>query len=214
MATRNTMDVAVGARVHCTDGDAGVCDAVIVSPDDGAITFLVVRERRDRGRRRLVPIALVESAEPEEIRLKCTTAELEDLDAFDQTERLGPRFEERIEALPGAYGLAILEPMRYSVQPTLIHDELIPEGEAEIDRHAEVDATDGRVGHVQGFLIDDEDRMTHVVVRSGTLPRREYVVPATAIARIEDERVKLDLDRHALRALPHAYDDGSEASAT
>jgi hypothetical protein len=201
------MDVAVGAHVRCADGDAGVCDAVIVAPDDGAITFLVVRERRDRRRRRLVPIGLVQSAEAEEIRLSCTTSELARLDAFDETERLAPRFEERTEALPGAYGLAILEPMRYSLQPALIHDERIPEGEAEIDRHAEVDAADGHVGHVQGFLVDAEDRMTHVVVRSGTLPRREYVVPATAIARIDDERVTLDLDRQALRALPHGYDE-------
>jgi uncharacterized protein YrrD len=202
-----TMDISVGAHVRCTDGTAGVCEVVIVRPDDGAVTDIVVSEKRWSKSRRLVPVDLIESATREEIRLRCTVEELHRLDDFDETERVEPRYEDRIEALPGAYGIAILEPTRYLTQPAMIHDEEIPGGDVPIDRHAEVDATDGNVGHVEGFLLGDDDRVTSVVVRSRSLPHRRFVVPASAVAEIADERVRLGLDRDAVHALPHAYDE-------
>jgi hypothetical protein len=197
------VEVPVHARVWCSDGPAGVSEALIVNAADGTVTAFVVRERHDRMARRLVPTELIESTTEEEIHLRCTIAELHQLDAFVETETMPPTFEERFEALPGAVGLAYLGPERFSIQPALISHERIPEGSVKIDRHAEVDASDGHVGRVEGFLIDDRDRVSHVVVRSRGVPRREFAVPASAVAGVDDERVRLHLDKDEVHALPH-----------
>jgi hypothetical protein len=199
---RETAEVPVHAHVWCTDGWAGVSEAVIVNPQDETVTAFVVSEQRGPETRWLVPTNLIESATESEIHLRCTLAQLHALDTFEETEEFRPTYEERTEVLPSAAGM-IAEPQRFSTQPQFIHHERIPDGSVKIDRHAEVDASDGHVGHVEGFLIDERDRVSHVVVRSGDLRRQEFTIPASAILGIDDERVRLDLDQAAVHALPH-----------
>ena len=68
----------------------------------------------------------------------------------------------------GYAGLAS-EPLEYDAHMSITHDR-IPKGEVEIRRASEVTSSDGhRLGHVDGFLVDDEDRITHLVLAHGHL---------------------------------------------
>ena len=82
----------------------------------------------------------------------------------------------------------------------------IPMGEVEIRRASSVTSADGHhVGHVDGFVLDGEQQISHFVLEHGHLwGRREVVIPAVAIARVETDAVVLSLSKDEVGALPSA----------
>lgn len=79
-----------------------------------------------------------------------------------------------------------------------------PNGEVEIRRTSEVVSADGRfLGQVDGFLVDAEEHITHVVLERGHLwGRREATIPVGAVARVETDSIRLALTKDAVGALP------------
>ena len=75
----------IGADARCTDGVCGKVIRVVVDPVVRAVTHLVVQPRHWPGLGRLVPVDLVDAATPEEIRLRCTRAEFDELGLADDT---------------------------------------------------------------------------------------------------------------------------------
>ena len=70
--------------------------------------------------------------------------------------------------------------------PPTLQEEQLPEGELSIHPGADVEATDGRVGQVQDFVIDPAtDRVTHLVLREGHLWGKDVTIPLDQIERIE-----------------------------
>jgi hypothetical protein len=80
-----TTPFAIGADASCTDGVCGEVSRVVVDPVARAVTHLVVEPKGRQGLGRLVPLDLVDAAEGE-IRLRCTIAEFENLDAAEETQ--------------------------------------------------------------------------------------------------------------------------------
>jgi hypothetical protein len=89
MALSQTRLFRLWAGVGCTDGDCGKLKSVVVNPGDDVVTHLVVEPARGQGLGRLVPVRLVQrvlsSAGGNEVRLDCTMAEFEGLDAAEAT---------------------------------------------------------------------------------------------------------------------------------
>jgi uncharacterized protein YrrD len=196
-------DIPIKADVRCDDGVAGTSEAVIVDSLNQEITHLVVRERRFPHTERLVPVDLIARTTEDEIRLRCSTADVKKLDTFIEGQFVEAPHGEL--SYPIAVGAAIpyLWPFAYPSEKELVTQERIPKDELAIRRNFEVDATDGRVGRVEAFLVDrDDDHITHVVVRSGLLMRREFAVPVSDVARISEDRVTLRLDRQGVEHLP------------
>src|SRR5258707_13919598 len=75
-----TTPLVIGAGARCTDGACGEVSRVVVDPVARAVTHLVVEPAGRQGLGRLVPLDLVDSTGGE-IRLRCTLAEVEKLDA-------------------------------------------------------------------------------------------------------------------------------------
>ena len=71
------IEVPLGAKVRCTDGVGGESTQVIVNPIDQQITHLVVQDKQLKPTEHLVPVVQIETSSSDEIRLKCTIAELE-----------------------------------------------------------------------------------------------------------------------------------------
>ena len=69
----------------------------------------------------------------------------------------------------------------------------IPMGEVEIRRASSVTSADGHhLGHVDGFVLDSEQQIAHVVLEHGHLwGRREVIIPASAVDRVETDEVAL-----------------------
>ena len=85
----------------------------------------------------------------------------------------------------------------------MVYDR-VPKGEVEVRRSSSVMTTDGHyVGDVDGFLVDEEDQITHFVLERGHLwGRREVTVPIGAVAKVESDTVTVNLSSDEIGALP------------
>jgi hypothetical protein len=74
----------------------------------------------------------------------------------------------------------------------------------EIRRSSVVSTADeDAVGHVDGFLVDDSDCITHIVLARGHLwKKREVTIPLSAIDKVETDLVTLKLTKQELGELP------------
>jgi sporulation protein YlmC with PRC-barrel domain len=211
----------LGEPVNCTDGPFGKLADVVIDPTKRAVTHLVVEPDGD-GKTRLVPIELAsaEDGESPAIALRCSVEEAGQLDAVEETSyiRLGespdldPGWEigvENVLAQPyyyyGAVGGLGYEQMSADYDPhaTVTYDR-IPKGEVEVRRASDVTSSDGHhLGEVDGFLVGDDDAITHFVLERGHLwGRREVTIPINAVGQVFTDAVTLTLTKDEVGELP------------
>ena len=200
----------IGAGVSCADGACGEVTRVVVDPVARELTHLVVEPEGRRGLGRLVPLELV-NATGDEIRLRCTMAEFEKLDAAEET-----------QFVPGTRGYVAYGPDQVlswpwvslggtagvegdlvpGVSQTVTYDA-IPLGEVAVRYGDRVHAADGEIGHVEGLVIDPSNHhVTHVLLQEGHLwGRKEVAIPISAVTGADDG-IRLNLTKDDVRDLP------------
>jgi sporulation protein YlmC with PRC-barrel domain len=202
------MDIPINVDVQCADGLCGRLTYVVIHPLTQRVTHLVVREAETPHTERVVPVALVAETTPNLVRMGCTRDELAKMGPFIETEYIWTKVPgmEQIPSrgyLPGEY---VLWP--YVVPETMecvpVEHKRVPPGELAVRRGARVEATDGRVGQVDEFLVDPTNgHITHLVLREGHLwGQKDVTIPVSQIERIEENVVYLKLDKHSIEALP------------
>ncbi len=208
-----TTQFTIGSEASCTDGVCGEVSRVVVNPVAEAVTHLVVEPKDRHGLARLVPIDLVEVASPE-VRLHCTLAAFEQLDTAEET-----------QFVPGSTGYAAYGPQQvitwpyYGLNPVagvpggvdlgvagfspVVTYDRVPLGEVEVRRGDPVEATDGRIGRIQGLVVDPHDhQVTHVLLQEGHLwGRKEVAIPIKAVSRVGDT-IRLNISKHEVQELP------------
>jgi sporulation protein YlmC with PRC-barrel domain len=202
------MDIPINVDVQCADGLCGRLTYVIINPITRRMTHLVVREAKTPHTKRMVPVALVVETTPNLVRMGCTRDELAKMEPFIETEYIRAEIPdvEQIPTggyLPGEYVLwPYVIPERTEYVP--VDHKRIPPGELAVRRGARVEATDGRVGQVDEFLVDPANgHITHLVLREGHLwGQKDVTIPISQIERIEENVVYLKLDKHSIEALP------------
>ena len=205
-----TTSFAIGSDARCTEGVCGEVSRVVVDPVAGAVTHLVVEPKGRQGLGRLVPLELVDATEGE-IRLRCTLAEFENLNAAEET-----------QFVPGTRGYAAYGPeqvlswpysslgggagaggdMVAGVSETVTYDT-VPVGEVAVRRGDRVHATDGKIGQVEGLVIDPRNHhVTHVLLQEGHLwGRKEVAIPISAVTGAGDG-IRLSITKHQVQDLP------------
>jgi sporulation protein YlmC with PRC-barrel domain len=216
------IQLQLGKPVRCTDGVELELSDVVIDPTTRRVTHLVVQPHDRHDLARLVPVSLAEPAHEQShatLDLACSSAELEELERVQRAAylRLGqfpvedPDYEVGIEetyALPyyGSFapgGIdAGLGPVAYDENAPVVWDR-IPKGEVELRRGSAVSASDGRhLGHIEGFLVDDEQQISHFVLEHGHLwGKREIVIPIGAAERIESDGVMLSMTKDEVEKL-------------
>jgi hypothetical protein len=194
------MDIPVDATVECTDGPCGRSTYAIVDPTKESVTHVVIEESGLGGQERLAPVNLISQSTPATIKLRCSAEELQNLQPFVKH-----------EYLPGAEPFLAYPPGHYMVwsagisggTPPVTEQTDVPPGELAVSRGARVEASDGKVGHVDEFLTDPVgQQITHLVLRQGHLwGQREITIPANQIERIEPGVVYLKLDKKGIENL-------------
>jgi sporulation protein YlmC with PRC-barrel domain len=195
------MDIPINAQARCTDGDCGRSTRVVINPVTRQVTHLVVQEAEFLGAEHLVPLDQVLETQPDLIRLRCTKEQLAKMESFVEVEYIGgnapylaysPR---EYVSWPYVFPIDMLTPLEH---------ERIPPGELTVRRGSGVEATDGRIGRVDEFMIDPQNgRITHMVLREGHLwGQKDITIPVSEIDRIEEDTVYLKLDKHEVEALP------------
>ena len=203
----------IGSQAHCSDGVCGEVSRVVVDPVAETVTHLVVEPKGREGLARLVPLDLVD-ASGGDVRLHCTLAGFEHLDPAEET-----------QFVPGSGGYAAYGPEQVSAwpyyglnpevgtpggvdlgvagfSPTITYDR-VPLGEVEVRRGDPVEATDGRIGHIQGLVVDPGDhQVTHVLLQEGHLwGRKDVAIPIKAVSRVGDT-IRLNISKHEVQDLP------------
>jgi hypothetical protein len=189
--------IPLDARVHCSDGSAGRSTCLILDPIREVVTQIVVY---DGGRpielERVVPVERIADTTHDSILLDCTRDELRELPTFDSVGYI-PREDDagtRTFFWPFARPEAVNLPLEH---------ERVPLGELALRRAADIEATDGHVGKLGELLVDEEGRITHVVLKEGHLwGRREVAVPVSMVEDAEEDLVRLRVDRSAVEELP------------
>ena len=211
------MKLELGSPVSCIDGPFGELADVVIDPIARRVTHLVVAPPHRPGRAQLVPIDLATAANNGHtaVSLDCTLEHARQLPSVQEFAylRLGefpandPHWDDGIEnvlALP-YYGYAGLgePPIDYDPNVSMTYDR-VPKGEVEIRRASEVMSADGhRLGHVDGFLVADDDQITHVVLERGHLwGRRDVTIPIGAVGQVKTDSVAVRLTKDEVAALP------------
>jgi sporulation protein YlmC with PRC-barrel domain len=207
----------LGARANCSDGHCGEVVGTILDPDTDTVTHLVVQHAHRRTSGRLVPIELVDETtdQMDEIRLRCTMAGFDRLDSaqeVDVVEDAGYGGYESSASVQGygdlgslggggsASGLGIGMSLGHRT-PTIVTDN-VPLGEEEVGRHEHVHALDGEIGLVEGFVVNADHQVTHVLLQEGHLwGRKEVAIPISAVERV-DEGIRLNITKQQVEDLP------------
>jgi hypothetical protein len=212
----------LGARVGCADGDCGTIKSLIVEPGTDAVTHLLVEPASRQVLGRLVPLSLVEVAPAgtgeagDEVRLRCTEAEFEELDPAETTEVI-PGYPPSgsnsgdiawPHYAPGAMGGPGLPDDSHEASQVVIVDAVPDQlpGEDEVVPGEHVHAKDGDIGHVRGILVDPgTGRVTAVLLQERHhLRRRTVLIPRSSVANVDADGFHLDLTTEQVRDLPPA----------
>jgi sporulation protein YlmC with PRC-barrel domain len=185
-------EFAMGATASCADGPGGKVSRVIIDPATETVTHLVIEPKHRLGVGRLVPLDLVDTTAGD-IRLRCTVEEFGTLEPAQEMEL--------VDDVIG--GLNVTMGVTSPVQAVL--QDVVPLGEADVDRGEPVHALDGEIGRVQGLLVDPDDhRVTHVLLQEGHLwGRKKVSIPVSAVTGVENG-IQLSLTKKQVEDLPPA----------
>jgi uncharacterized protein YrrD len=211
----------LGSPVTCNDGPLGALADIVIDPTKRRVTHLVVEPDGDHRKARLVPIELASNAgESSAISVACS---LDEANRFDPVEeyaylRLGespelePGWEVGVESVLAhpyyGYGPGVgigyeAVPVEPDPHVSMTYDR-VPKGEVEIRRASDVSSSDGHgLGKVDGFLVGDDDAITHFVLERGHLwGKKEVTIPISAVANVYNDAVTLTLTKDEVGELP------------
>lgn len=209
------MRLELDRPVVCEDEEVGNLADLVIDPVAKRVTHLVVKRKHGAGESHLVPIELVEPTEQVGgIALTCSRADLDALPPVEefaylrlgQPETNDPDWDVGVSdvlALP-YYDSTGLAGSVDAVGDTGVVYDRVPKGEVEVRRSSRVMAADGHyLGDVDGFLLDDDDHITHFVLERGHLwGRREVTVPIGGVESVESDVVTLKLSKDEVGDLP------------
>jgi sporulation protein YlmC with PRC-barrel domain len=211
------MRLELDTPVRCADGAYGQLVDVVVDPTQRRLTHIVVRpEHQEAAANRLVPVELIDkTAGDGELVLRCTVDAVNELETVQEFAflRLGevptsdPDWDVGVsEVLASPYyeGTGFGEPVGdFSGTDSVAYDR-VPKGEVEVRRASPVySADEHHLGHVEGFVVDGEDRITHVVLERGHLwGKRDVTIPIGAVAKVENDQVIVSLSKDEVGELP------------
>jgi uncharacterized membrane protein/sporulation protein YlmC with PRC-barrel domain len=191
-------NIPLAAQVNCSDGPAGQSTSIIVNPATHQATYVVVEEKKYSRTKRLVPVDQIAESRPDSIRLRCTLAELAEMELFSVTDY-------RQVEIPRYSGVDYsLSP--YQTPEILIieeEQEFIPAGQQPVRQGTKVVATDGEVGQVDDLILDPATGVvTHFVLRKGhRWGQKDVIMPVSMVKSVEAETVYLSLDRETIQAM-------------
>jgi sporulation protein YlmC with PRC-barrel domain len=207
------MKLELGTSIRCADGATRELVDVVIDSTTSRVTHLVIRPAQHAEDARLVPISLASPAEDgeSEISLNCGAADLERFDPVHKFEILragerpneDPKWDVGVEDIVVApnYSPTAFGDYGGSVDSdvTISYDR-VPKGEIELRHASSVYSADGHhLGSVDAVVVDDGDRLTHLLLERGHLWwKREIALPAEAISKFESDMLTLGLTKREL----------------
>jgi uncharacterized protein YrrD len=181
------IELLLAAPVRCTDQPCGSVTSVVVEPYARRVTHLIVEPGHQHAFARLVPMGWI-TAINEDILLRGTLAQWRSLP-----------YVEEVEVVPTTLGMW----NEFGLAEIPMTVEHLPAGEVVVKRGDHVNATDGRVGRVEGLVVDADGHVRRVLLQEGHLwGRRVVAIPVAAIERIDVEGLHVGRSKRELAHLP------------
>jgi len=208
------MKLELGTSIRCADGATRELVDVVIDSSSSRVTHLVIQPAQHAEDARLVPISLASRAAKDgetEISLNCAAADLERFEPVHQLETLqtgerrneDPKWDVGVEDIVVAPNYAPTAFGDYGgsldSDVTISYDR-VPKGEIELRHASSVYSADGHhLGSVDAVVVDDGDRLTHLLLERGHLWwKREVALPAEAISKFESDMLTLGLTKREL----------------
>jgi sporulation protein YlmC with PRC-barrel domain len=200
------MRLDLGSSVQCTDAVFGELADVVVDPISRRVTHLVVEPHGHHERARLVPIDRARPA-GEGLALDCSIADVEALEPLNESAymRAGelvvtdPDWDIGTQDVLALPVYQELNGMGTAIDPdphVMVSYDRIPKHEVEIRRSSAVISTDGHhLGHVEGFLVGSGEAADIVLEHGHLWGRREIVIPAAAVERVQNDSITVSLTK-------------------
>ncbi len=212
------MRLDLDTPVNCVDGGFGELSDVIIDPRERRLTHVVVQPHGRPDHPLLMPVEHVRPRSGKGgITLRSTVAEMAERESIQESAYLRPGEApagnsdwdvgiEEMYPLP-VYGSQGPEPLGASMgleydQHVTMSYHRVPKGEVEIRRESAVNSSDGHhLGHVVGFVIDDDQRIVDLVLLHGhLLGKHQVTIPGSAIERLVNDELTLRLSSAAVQA--------------
>jgi sporulation protein YlmC with PRC-barrel domain len=212
------MRIELDTKASTSDGGLAEILDVVIDPRTRRLTHLVITTDRPDDAR-LLPIAVASGDDHSaDVALRITSTEIAQAEAINESGymRLGemPVVAEDWdigihELYPrpayGGLGSEILgagTAMEYD-DHVVVSYHRVPKAHVEIRRESSVTSSDGHhLGHVVGFAIDDQARISSLILEHGHLwGKRSVAVPEHAIDRFENDEVTLNISADDVGAL-------------
>lgn len=195
--SEQAFDVSLNAPVFAEDAKVGRVANVVVDPSHGRATFLVVREDALPNTLRLVSEKHIAASGPDGVRLSCSPAKFSAMREYVLTEYYSPEY---------FLHMAEKEHCKLPMAPSswTVERPATPAGSVPLAGHEAVEATDGKVGKLDGVHLEAHTgRVIYLILRQGHLwGAREVAIPAGLVAGYADGVIKLSVDKAAIAALP------------
>lgn len=213
------MQIRLGEHLQTRDEqDAGVVDKVIVDPNNGQVTTVVLRQGGLLHHDVEVALSQIESGPGGQPRINLSAQALADL----------PRFHEaNYTTIPSDVTVPIAYPYEtvlwpIASTPVPMVDESPPYGERGVEEEVAarlynadlnnaivgpgsgVYSADGhKVGEVERFSFDQTGRLDRLVVRQGFLFPHEHALPGGLVGSAADGKLYLTVDQAKLKEVFH-----------
>ena len=204
------MLLSIGAAIRCRDGVAGKLKYVVLDPESGEVTHLIVERGKLLRRDIVVPAAWIEAESEGEIVLNATADDLNKLPEYKEFDFIQPDTSYR--PLSGHR----VEDTRFWASPY----DPVGNGRPWILRHVRVGVQDDEVVIQRGLPVHDRDRrpvgtidhlvvdskthkVTHFVVRRGSLLDPEaHILPLERVSSVSEVGLRLNMTVEELDQAP------------
>jgi uncharacterized protein YrrD len=210
------MELRIGAPVLAEDGRAGTVGGFVFDPHRGEITALVVTQGWLLPHDVVVPIDELIAADEDAVRVRGTAEAVASHDAFRHVQYVAPPedwlppegFPAEAFLFPASpYAVEAFVPASPAAPPPDEPVEELPPDTVDLGPNTDVICLDGPAGTVDRVVTEGEsDRVTHLIVRRGTLFPKDREVAVSLVDRVTDAGVFLAITTEELDRLPEFHD--------
>jgi len=196
------MDIALDAQVRFSEGGTGKVTRVIVNPITQEMTHIVVKAKGALEVEYLVPVDKIATSTPGMVTLNFHSDDLRLLPTYERIHYLSMSEPSEDPADPGMIFWPFMPPgdsgSLYEMQVQVPPEDLV------VTRGAQVEAIDGKIGVVDGFMVNPENsHITHLVLEKGHFwGHHDVAIPIDAVDNYDGQVVTLKLDKSEVGALP------------
>lgn len=201
------LDLNIGARIHCQDGECGKLHKVVVDPHTQRVTDLIVEKGFLLTTDRILPVDLVERTSDGDVYLAISGDSLAACPEYREVEFMEPAPDIQagiydrgdIRCWPGTYHAACPDPVVPLVRKR-VH-EGVDANLAVVERGTPVKTAQGTYGEVDHVLVDAKSgKISHLVVRKGLIPYYP-IIPISDVRVTSDEAITVDLTEEEIDGL-------------